>query len=61
MGDVMQALLMLLAVSLVSLGWWTTTLRSFELQAVVGAQLILFGAIFAVLGLLHRQSDERRN
>lgn len=57
----MQALLMLLAVSLVSLGWWTTTLRSFELQAVVGAQLILFGAIFAVLGLLHRQSDERRN
>jgi NADH:ubiquinone oxidoreductase subunit K len=53
----MQALLLLLAAALVSLGWWTTTLRSFELQTLVGTELVLAGALVAVLGLVQSGSD----
>lgn len=57
----MQGLLLTLATGLVALGWWTTTLRAFEFQHIVGIELIAFGAVFAVLGLLQGRTGARRH
>jgi len=57
----MPALLLTLAAGLFCLGWWTTTLRAFELQVLVGAELMAFGAVFALLGLLQHCNEQRRH
>lgn len=58
----MQGLLLMLAAGLVALGCWVSTLGKSEIQAALSIELIGFGALVALLGIVegrrqHRQRD----
>lgn len=58
----MQALLLMLAAGLIALGGWVSTLGKSEIQSALAVELIGFGALLALLGLVegrlqHRQRD----
>ena len=55
----MQVLLLVLAAGLITLGYWTSTLGKSEIQAALSIELIAFGALLAVFGLVEGRLQHR--
>lgn len=57
----MQAILLMLATGLFSLGWWSSSLSHNEIQTALSAQFFVFGAFLAgftcVWGFLEKPRD----
>ena len=57
----MQALLLMLAAGLVALGYWTSTLGKHEIQAALSIELIAFGLLLAIFGLVEGRLQRQRD
>ena len=57
----MQAILLMLATGLFSLGWWSSSLSHNEIQTALSAQFFVFGAFLAgftcVWGFIEKPRD----